>query len=47
LDFSKIEAGKMEIELRPFDLRRAVEETAGLFQQQFASKGVDLTVTIP
>jgi len=46
LDFSKIEAGKMEIELRPFDLPKAIEETAGLFQQQFVSKGVALIVKI-
>ena len=46
LDFSKIEAGKMEIERLPFDLRGAVEETAVLFQQQFANKGLELKITI-
>jgi signal transduction histidine kinase len=46
LDFSKIEAGKMEIERRPFDLRATVTETAALFQQQFANKGLELTVKV-
>jgi PAS domain S-box-containing protein len=46
LDFSKIEAGKMEIERSPFDLRATVEETAALFRQPFASKGLELTVKI-
>jgi two-component system, sensor histidine kinase and response regulator len=46
LDFSKIEAGKLKIERLPFDLYNTVEETAALFQQQFASKGVALSVKI-
>ena len=44
--FLQIEAGRMEIERLPFDLRGAVEETAVLFQQQFANKGLELKITI-
>jgi PAS domain S-box-containing protein len=44
LDFSKIEAGKLDIERRPFDLRRVVEEIGELLSQQAGAKGIDLIV---
>jgi len=42
LDFSKIEAGRMQVEPFPFDLRRAVEDVADLFQSRAEEKGIDL-----
>jgi PAS domain S-box-containing protein len=42
LDFSKIEAGRMHVEPFPFDLRRAVEDVADLFQSRAEEKGIDL-----
>jgi len=41
LDFSKIEAGKMIIEPVEFDLRRQVEEIAGLLVEKAEKKGID------
>jgi PAS domain S-box-containing protein len=34
LDYSKIEAGKLDIEIRPFDMRRAVEEVVELLSER-------------
>ncbi|HVU26764.1 MAG TPA: ATP-binding protein, partial [Verrucomicrobiae bacterium] len=42
LDFSKIEAGKMELDLRPFDLRTAVEDVFELMSVKAAEKNLDL-----
>jgi signal transduction histidine kinase/HPt (histidine-containing phosphotransfer) domain-containing protein len=42
LDFSKIEAGKMELDLRPFDLRTRIEETLDLLSAKAAEKNLDL-----
>ena len=42
LDFSKIESGKMELELRPFNLRACVEETFDLLAAKAAEKKLDL-----
>ncbi|MDP9486934.1 MAG: response regulator, partial [Actinomycetota bacterium] len=42
LDFSKIEAGKMDIEAFGFDLRAAVEESAGLLAERAHEKGLEL-----
>jgi len=42
LDISKIEAGKIELERRPFDVRRCVESAADLVAQRAAEKGLDL-----
>jgi len=42
LDFSKIESGKMELELRPFDLRTCVEESFDLLAVKAAEKKIDL-----
>ena len=46
LDFSKIEAGKLELESRPFDLRRAVEQSVALLAARAAEKRLRLKVTI-
>ena len=46
LDFSKIEAGKLELELRDFDLRQAVEEVVGILAQKAAAKGLELACRI-
>lgn len=42
LDFSKIEAGKLELELRPFDVRSCVEESLDVVTVRAAEKGIDL-----
>ena len=42
LDFSKGEAGKLELEVAPFDLRRALEESVGLFRAAAAEKNLRL-----
>jgi signal transduction histidine kinase/CheY-like chemotaxis protein len=44
LDFSKIEAGKMAIDVQSFDLRRLLEDVAGILSAKAADKGVDLMV---
>lgn len=42
LDFSKIESGKMELDPRPFDLRRCVEDALELVAQKAADQGLEL-----
>ena len=42
LDFSKVEAGKLELEIAPFNLRRCLEESSGLFRALAAEKGLRL-----
>ena len=42
LDFSKIEADKMELSLRPFDLRTCIEETLDLMSARAAEHNLDL-----
>ena len=44
LDFSKIEAGKMVIDVQSFDLRRLLEDVAGILSAKAADKGIDLMV---
>ena len=44
LDFSKIEAGKLDIEVIPFDLRVAVEETAELLSARADERNLELIV---
>ena len=44
LDFSKIEAGKLAIDVLSFDLRRVLEEVAGMLAPRAADKGIDLMV---
>jgi signal transduction histidine kinase/CheY-like chemotaxis protein/streptogramin lyase len=43
LDFSKVEAGKLELEIAPFQLRYALEESLGLFRPAASEKGLRLT----
>ncbi|MGA2115066.1 MAG: ATP-binding protein [Bryobacteraceae bacterium] len=42
LDFSKVEAGKLELEVAPFQLRRSLEESIGLFRSLADEKGLRL-----
>ena len=42
LDFSKIEAGRIDIELRPFDLRALVEETVELIAPRAQEKQIEI-----
>ncbi len=46
LDYSKIEAGRIEIESVIFDLPKLLQETAGLFTQSLAEKGVQFAKEI-
>ena len=41
-DFSKIEHGKMELELRPFSLRDAIETALSVVADPAAARNVDL-----
>jgi len=42
LDFSKVEAGKLDLEVKPFHLRRCLEESIGLFRAAAAEKSLRL-----
>ena len=42
LDFSKVEAGKLDLEVAPFHLRRALQEGMGLFGAAAKEKGLRL-----
>ena len=42
LDFSKIEAGKIELENRPFNILKMIEEVVDLFAPQATAKGLGL-----
>lgn len=44
LDFSKIEAGKMELEMVPFDLKRASKEVLDLLTPRALQKGLKLNL---
>lgn len=44
LDFSKIEAGKMELEMVPFDLKRASKEVVDLLAPRASQKGLKLNL---
>ena len=46
LDYSKVDAGKLEIEQRPFDLRRVVEESLDLLTPRALEKGLNLACLI-
>ena len=46
LDFSKIEAGRLELELRPFDLRDCVESVARGRRARGIGKGLELTCVL-
>lgn len=43
LDFSKIEGGKLELEHRPFDLRRCIEDSLDQVAAKASEKGLELT----
>ncbi|HWW74323.1 MAG TPA: histidine kinase dimerization/phospho-acceptor domain-containing protein, partial [Pyrinomonadaceae bacterium] len=45
LDFSKMEAGRLDLESRPFDLRRCVEDALEQFAPQAAAKGLEMVYT--
>ena len=42
LDFSKIEAGKLDLIIKPFNLRRVIEQVLELFRAQAAEKQIAL-----
>ena len=46
LEFSKIESGKLEVELKPFDLRKAVDSVAENLASVVFAKGLDFHVYI-
>ena len=46
LDFSKIEAGKLELDLRPFELRESIGNTLHLLAMQAARKKIELVCYI-
>ncbi|NNM67695.1 MAG: response regulator [Spirochaetales bacterium] len=46
LDFSKIESGKVELELRPFPLREALEEAISLLASKATERSIELTCLI-
>jgi signal transduction histidine kinase/CheY-like chemotaxis protein len=46
LDFSKVEAGKLELEIAPFHLHYALEESLGLFRPAALEKGLRLTCNL-
>ena len=47
LDLSKIEAGKMELQLRPVEVRALFDRLYRLFLHQATTKGVHLSMDIP
>jgi signal transduction histidine kinase/DNA-binding response OmpR family regulator len=46
LDFSKIEAGHLDLEIKPFRVRKCVEEAAELVATRAGEKGIELTCSI-
>ena len=46
LDFSKVDSGKMELELRPFDLKKVMDSSLNLMRPIASKKCLDLTYTI-
>jgi PAS domain S-box-containing protein len=46
LDYSKADVGKLELERRPFDLRRVVEESLDLVTPRALEKGINLAYQI-
>jgi CheY-like chemotaxis protein len=43
LDYSKLEAGKVDLDMRPFDLRLLIEDVAGLLAESAQAKRLELT----
>lgn len=46
LDWSKIEVGRLELELLPFSVKRAVEATRRVFEPKAKEKGIELEVVL-
>jgi signal transduction histidine kinase len=46
LDFSKFDSGTLQLEKSDFDMRRLLEDVAGLFQERARGKGVALSCLI-
>jgi PAS domain S-box-containing protein len=46
LDFSRIESGRLQLELKPYDLRQLVERTIGLLSHRAEQKGLVLSAHI-
>jgi signal transduction histidine kinase/CheY-like chemotaxis protein/streptogramin lyase len=46
LDFSKVEAGKLDLEVAPFHLPRALKECLGLFRSAAEAKGLRLAAEL-
>lgn len=46
LDVSRLDSGRLELEARPFSLRRAVEQTSGIFAFTAKDKGLGFSVQI-
>ena len=46
LDYSKADAGKLHLELRPYNIRKAVQEVCSLFSSQHDNQNIDFTVVI-
>jgi two-component system sensor histidine kinase/response regulator len=46
LDFSKIEAGRLELELRPFELRALCDEVLEMFAERASSQDVELSCLV-
>ena len=46
LDFAKIEAGKLDVEVRPFDVRSSVEEVGAMMAFQSVAKNLELIVDV-
>ena len=47
LDFSKVEAGRLDLEEIDFDLRKVVEQVAGLLGDAAHDKGLELVALLP
>lgn len=46
LDVSRLDSGRLELECRPFDPRRAVEQTSGIFAFAAEDKGLEFSVHV-
>lgn len=46
LDFSKVDSGMMELESRPFELKKCIEDSLNLVRTIASKKGLTLTYTI-
>jgi CheY-like chemotaxis protein/nitrogen-specific signal transduction histidine kinase len=46
LDFSKIESGKLDLEIRPFDLRACIEEALDLLAAKAVEKNIEIAYQV-